>query len=116
MCGVLEDYHTATRRPAVNDDAGMCKDGAASGNVWILRAGADRAGPEVGCRAGLIEAVGYPGGIEEIGCPGDIEVVGYPYNEAVVCEVLKEDNTVRKTIRRMNGGLGIQSLHYASEE
>lgn len=116
MRHVLENYHTAAGRPAVDDDAGMCKDGAAGGIVRILQAGADGAGPEVGCRAGLIEAVGYPGGIKVVGCPGDIYIVGYPYDEAVVCEVLKEHNTVRKTIKRMNGGLGIQSLHYASEE
>lgn len=50
MRGVVENYYTAPRWPAVDGDAGICQDGAAGGIVWILRADVDGARPEAGCR------------------------------------------------------------------
>lgn len=76
MRGVLEDYYTTRRRPAVDGNAGICKDSAACGSVWILGAGADGAGSEVGCKEERIEVPGYPGGIEVVGYVGGEGAIG----------------------------------------
>jgi len=56
--GVVENYYTAPRWPAVDGDAGICQDGATGGIVWILRAGVDGAGPEARCRLEYSEVFG----------------------------------------------------------
>lgn len=66
MRGVSENYCTAPRWPAVDGDTGICKDGAAGGIVWILRAGVDGAGPEAGCRLEYSKVFGCRSGTDVV--------------------------------------------------
>jgi len=93
---VVENYYTAPQWPAVDGDAGICKDGATGGIVWILRADVDGARHEAGCR--LEDS-------EVFGCRSRTDVVRNLVGTALVGmgrkKVLQEEDTRFRVISRM---------------